>query len=86
MADSTNDDLDRSGNRSTPQGSTPQSPQGRDDMNRDREREGNVADQGRTGNESFNRDSGNRGSFDSDRESGNRGIERERDTDDLSEE
>lgn len=41
MANSKNDDMDRSGDRSTPQGSTPQmpqnTPQGRDPMNRDRD-------------------------------------------------
>jgi hypothetical protein len=42
------DDRDRNGNRITPQGKTPQGPQGRDDMNRDREQGGNRNERDRT--------------------------------------
>lgn len=78
MANTRNDDLDRNGNRSTPQGST----QGRDPINRDRQmnRDGNLGqgssgtEQGRdgsygsTGKGTMGSDPGS----DRDRQSGNR--------------
>lgn len=79
MANSRNDDIDRIGNRNTPQGSTTNTPQGREDMDRDRgfEQGRDITNQG--GSESFNRDSGTRGTLDTDRE--NRGSDIDRGTD-----
>jgi len=60
MGNSKNDDMDRSGNRSTPQGSTPpNTPQSRDTTKRDGDfEEGrNITNQGWTGNKSLDRDS-----------------------------
>lgn len=73
MANSKNDDMDRSGNKITPQGSTQNTPQSqnRDTMNRDREQGGNLSHQGQTPPQSFNRDSGDRGPTDANRESEN---------------
>jgi hypothetical protein len=64
MANTRNDDMDRIGNRSTPQGSTTNTPLDRDSMNR--------------GPESRDRDSVSRGSLDSDLESSNRRDELQR--------